>query len=1020
VNLPGLSISRPVFTTMVMFAIALFGVFMYRSLSVDQFPEVDLAVITVVSVYPGADPSSVENQVSTPVEDAMNTLSGIDELRSISMPSVGQVIVGFELGTDVNVAAQDVRDALAQVDLPDQVEDPIVQKVDLGAIPVLQLAVTGPSDLPELIRYVEDELEPALEGVAGVGSLDVLGGQEREIHVWLDPSRLRASGLTYDEVVRSLGAQNIDVPGGRIDDGELELSLRASAKARTAEELEHLVLATVGTGVVRLRDVATVEDSLAELRSSAFLDDQQAVAILIRKQSDANTVAVADAVTELLPDLRAEAPPGTRIEAVVDNSTSIRASIETVQLDIVLGGLLAVAIILLFLRDWRATLISATALPVSVIGTFAFVSVMGFTLNTMTTLALSLSIGILIDDAIVVIENIVRRRTQLGEDARTAAREGTSEIMLAVLATTLSIVAVFVPVAFMDGLVGQFLYQFGLTVAFAVMLSLFVSFTLTPMLSSRFLADHADTDTHDGWLQRSYRAVVQWALHHRATTMGAALLSLVLTGVLAGMLGFDFVPDQDQAKFQVTVELPPETSLEETERRALQMATRLRDMGGVLDTLTTVGGGVEERANAATILVRLPHKSARTFSQDDAISVARQTLAGEPNAIVSVQPLRAISGGGGRQADVQIQLRGGDIEALAAIADEVVGELSQTPGYVDVDTSVRFGKPELEVRVDPQRAADAGVLGVSVALAVRGLVAGNVATQLDAGGERHDVRVQLAPEYRTTPEEVERAYVRAASGQLVRIGDVAEVTTITGPSQIDHMARQRQVTVYANLDGLTLGEASQRAQAVAVAAAGPGIDVRLAGDSEELAETGVAMAVSMGLALSLVYMILASQFESFVHPFTIMMSVPFAFVGAFGGLVVTGQPMSIFGMIGLIMLVGLVTKNAILLVDFALQRLEAGDALHDALVTAGVTRLMPILMTTAAMVFGMLPVAIGHGDGGEVRAPMGIAVIGGLLSSMVLTLVVVPVVFSLVETARTATLARLADWQATRQPQPAK
>lgn len=1008
-NLPGLSIARPVFTTMVMFAIVLFGFVLYQDLEVDQFPEVDLPVVTVVTIYPGADPETVENQVTTPIEDALFSLGGLDEMTSTSLPSVSQVIVNFDLGTDVNAAAQDIRDALATVDLPDAVEDTMIQRVDLGAAPILQLAVTGPGELTDLVRYVEDELEPELKRIDGVGNIDVVGAREREIHVWLDPTRLVATGLTVDDVSQVLGAQNIEVPGGRIDDGEMEMSLRASAAIDSPQAFADIALVTLGDAVVRLGDVARIEDGVEEARSLAFLDGQPAVALLVRKQSDGNTVEVAHGVHDALPALEAAAPAGTTILPVLDNSKIIESSIETVQLDIVLGGFLAVGIILLFLRDWRATLISATALPVSVVGTFAFVGAMGFTLNLLTTLALSLSIGILIDDAIVVIENIVRRKT-LGEDARTAAANGTSEIMLAVLATTLSIVAVFVPVAFMDGMIGQFFYEFGMTVAFAVMMSLFVSFTLTPMLSSRFLGAHDAHEAQGGLsgaigavlarIEGVYRRLVRSALAHPLVTLGVALLSLAATGLFASLLEFEFTPAEDAGQFEVSIEMPSGTSLQETTRRANAMADRVTAMGGVTHVLTTVGGGVQEKVDSARLLVKLPHKSQRSYSQEEAIRVTRETLASEPNALVTVAPVEVTNIGGGRNAALELRLRGSDLDDLAATTEAVVSTLSGLEGFVDVDSSLRLGKPELSVQVDPARAADLGVLGARVATTVRALVAGVVPTTYEEDGERYDVRVQLEGRDRASTEAVQRAQVRAADGGLVQVGDVATVTTLRGPSQIDHAQRERQVVIYANLDGKALGTASAEALEAARGVAADGVEVALGGRSERLAETGGAMIAAMGLALALVYMILASQFESFVHPLTIMASVPFAFIGAFFALLVTGQAMSIFGMIGMIMLVGLVTKNAILLVDFALQRIAEGDAVATALETAGATRLMPILMTTAAMVFGMLPVALGHGDGGESRAPMGLAVIGGLLSSTVLTLVVVPVVFQVVEGLR--------------------
>ena len=1009
-KLADISIKRPVFATMVIAAIVVVGIVLYLRLSVDLFPDVNFPMVTVTTVYPGAAPETMETQVSDTLEEAINSISGIRELRSTSIEGVSQVIIMFDLERDLDVAAQEVRDQVATVrgDLPDDVMDPIVQKLDLGAAPILRLALHGNVDQATLLRHAEDMLKPALERMSGVGQVDVLGGRERELHVWIDPAALRQQGLVITDVVGILSAQNLDLPGGRVQRGSQELVVRTDARVRTPEELGAIALLNRGGAMVRLRDVARIEDGFEEARSSAELDGENAVALVIRKQSDANTVVVAEEVIASLQQLRAGAPSGSDLEVVSDSSVKIRASIETVQLDLVLGAVLAVVIIFVFLRDPRATFISALALPTAVIGTFAFIQAMGFTLNLITTLALSLSIGILIDDAIVVIENIVRHRAELKQSAMVAAQRGTAEIGLAVMATTFSLVAVFVPVAFMEGLIGQFFYQFGLTVTFAVLISLFVSFTLTPMLSSRFLRSHEGTqgrlssfiERRLNALDRGYRGVVGWALRHRKSTMFIASLSLVGAFSLAPLIGFEFITPEDTAQYEVKLELPSGTSMEEMRTRAHDVATRLGAMPGVSSTFTTVGGGVQEKVNTADILVNMIPHAERSFHQTRAMAYTREMLAHEANMQVVVEVPSPV-GGGARNAPVQLDLMGDDLEALTQAADRIAAELRQRPGFVDVDTSARGGKPELRVVVDRQRAGDLGIPSASIAQAVRFMVAGQVATRIDHDGDRYDVRVQLPEDLRQTDDLSRVApQLRTAAGSLVDFASVAHFQESSGPSQIDRYQRRRVVTIYANLDDLPLGDAINVVRAVATSNVPPGVVFDFGGNSKMLGESIASMGLALLLAILFVYMILASQFESFIHPFTIMASLPFAVVGALFGLWILGMSLSLFAMIGFIMLMGLVTKNAILLVDFAIQKMEQGMPMVEALEEAGAKRLRPILMTTLAMVFGMLPVALGHGQGGEVRAPMGVIVIGGLITSTVLTLVVVPVVFTYMETLR--------------------
>lgn len=1000
------SIRRPVFTTMIMLAIAAFGAILYGRLAVDQFPEVDFPVVTVTTIYPGADPETMETKVSDVIEEKLNSLAGIESLTSTNLESVSMVVIQFKLGVELDVAAQDVRDRVSSVlrDLPDEVEQPVVEKLDLGAAAIMQIAIYGNIDNVELSRWVEDEAKPSLERVNGVGTLTLIGAREREINVWIKPERLRSLGLTILDVNQALAAQNLDVPGGRIADSNMERTLRTTAEARSVEELGDTVIATMGTTVVRLKDIADIEDGLEEERSRGSLNGASAVAIQVQKQSGANTVAVADGIQTELVALRQRAPAGVSIDVVQDNSVSVRGSIDAVQFDMILGAILAVLIILFFLRDWRATLISATALPVSVLGTFIFVAIMDFSLNMMTTLALTLSIGILIDDAIVVIENIVRRKQELGETSFEAAERGTAEIGLAVFATTMSIVAVFVPVAFMDGMVGQFFFEFGITVAVAVLISMFVSFTLTPMLSARYLGDHAhSTSGISGlierfltWMDNTYRKFIVGALRYWWATVGVAVATLVFTLWSAQFLSTEFMPIEDRNQFNVRLELPPGTALQTTAEYAEQMAVELREIPGVELTFVTVGGGIEEKVNTATITTNLVHRSKRDYHQTEIMDFARKHFAERKDAIISVEQVSAM-GGGARQEPLQIGLGGNDLEELGAVAARIMARLGEVEGIVDIDSSYRPGKPEFKVEVDRTRAADVGVYGASIGATVRSLVTGEVATTLSTDGDRIDVRLQLPEEQRMSIETISAAQVRTNSGQLIEVGQVADIKEVSGPTQIDRKSRQRQVVVYANLSTLPLGDALAIANQIAAEETPDHIRITQEGNSKDLQETTTNMAFALMLAILCIYMILASQFESFAHPFTIMMSLPFSLIGAIGGLVIFGQAMGIFAMIGIIMLMGLVTKNAILLVDYATQLRMKGYEVREALVEAGAVRLRPILMTTAAMVFGMVPIAIGHGDGGEVRAPMGLVVIGGLISSTVLTLVVVPAVYLGVE-----------------------
>jgi HAE1 family hydrophobic/amphiphilic exporter-1 len=1004
-----ISIRRPVFAAMLIIALIVLGVFSYPRVGVDLFPNVEFPVITVVVVYPGADPASMESKVADPIEEALNSMAGIKTLRSTNLESVSQVILEFELDVDADKAAQDARDRISAIlrNLPEGIDPPVVQKFDVGAAPIMSVALSGKLPVRELTRVAEDMVKEQVQRLPGVGSVEMVGGREREIHVLVDPARLAGMGLTVEDVANALRAQNLELPAGRIQEegGRRELTVKTKGEVRSTAEIADIIIPGRGGAFTRVRDVATVEDGAEEARSWSSMDGEAAVALVIRKQSGSNSVEIARAVREELAAITPRVQAlGVGVTIPTDTSTYIEHSINDVQFDMVFGGVLAVVIILFFLHDFRATVISAVAIPASVIATFAFVDYMGFSFNNMTMLALSLSIGILIDDAIVVIENI-HRHLGLGKDPVRAASEGTGEIGLAVLATTASIVAVFVPVAFMKGIVGRFFFQFGLTVSFAVAVSALVSFTLTPMLSSRMLRqDHGKINPifrPVKWLvdqvEHAYRLTLRAALRHRLLTLVAATVSFFGAVALVTQVPAEFLPQEDHAEFQVNVETPVGTSLELTTQFIEAMARDLREHGpGVEHTFVTVGGGAQGQVNAGTIHLLLSKAKTRQYHQLDVMAWVRSRYADIADATIAVVPVNLVGGGGGfRSQAIQFNIRGSDLDEINRAADALAAELDKTEGFVDIDTTYRGGKPELGIEIDRERAASLGVPVAAIATTIRSLIAGDKISELKDGLDIYDVTIRMPDQIKTGFAALSNLKVRAATGQLVDLASVVRVTPTEGPSQIERQARQRQITVLANLEGITLGQARTVVDSTVTRVVPAHLTSDYVGMAEVMEESFGYMRTALLLAIIFVYMLLAAQFNSFVHPFTIMLSLPLSVVGAFGGLFLSGMTLNIFSMIGVIMLMGLVTKNAILLVDYTNTLRARGMSVMDALLEAGPVRLRPILMTTAAMIFGMLPVALALSEGGEARAPMAITVIGGLVTSMVLTLVVVPVVYSL-------------------------
>jgi HAE1 family hydrophobic/amphiphilic exporter-1 len=802
----------------------------------------------------------------------------------------------------------------------------------------------------------------------------------------------------------------MELPAGKIHEGQHELTLTTKGEIRTVAQLRKLVVTARNGAIIHLSDVADVEDTVEDATSYSAMSGKQALALVVTKQSGANSVEVSRLVRNELVAMQPLLDKAHLTATVpTDQAPFIEHSIEDVQFDLMFGAALAVLIILFFLHDIRATIISAVALPTAVVATFAFIQVMGFTFNNMTMLALSLSIGILIDDAIVVIENI-HRHLEMGKPALQAASDATREIGLAVIATTFSIVAVFLPVAVMKGIIGRFFFQFGLTVSFAVLVSLLVAFTLTPMLSSRFLkSNHGKPPgvlaRPIEWflrgIDKGYRRLLAAALRHRAITVVLAVVTLFGSCKLAGQVKAEFLPPQDRAQFRINVELPVGTSLEATSAYSEVVASDMRKaLPGVLDTFVTVGDGAQNQVNIGKIQVLMVKRTERPFGQRDAMAWARERYKDVKDATITVEEIGDIEGGGFKNAPIQYNIRGRDPAELEATAKAMMAALRKEKGFVDVDSSFRGGKPELEITPDRARAAALGVPVAAIATTVRDLVAGDKVSELKEGLDTYDITVAMPEQNKNDVASLTNLQVRSASGAPVDLANVVTVKRGEGPSQIDRQSRSRQITVYANLEGVPLGEATKVVDRVAKEVVPPDLESDYAGMGQVMAESFGYMFAALILAIIIVYMILAAQFNSFIHPLTIMLSLPMAVVGAFGGLYATGMTLNIFSMIGLIMLMGLVTKNAILLVDYANQQIESGKSVLEALMAAGPVRLRPILMTTAAMIFGMLPVALALGEGGEQRAPMAVVVMGGLITSTVLTLVVVPVVYSLFEGAR--------------------
>jgi HAE1 family hydrophobic/amphiphilic exporter-1 len=1031
--LASICVRRPVFATVIILTIVVVGFVGYKNLAVDRFPNVDLPIVTVVTTLPGASPQEIETEVSDKIEEAINTISGIDELRSISTEGVSQVIVSFQLDKDINVAAQEVREHVSTVqpDLPEGTKSPVIAKIDPDAAPVLFLALESTRPLREVTEYADHEVRQALENVSGVGQVTIIGGRKRQIQIDLDPARLRSAGLSAVDVQRAVVSQNLAAPGGAVDTGPQRLTFRVSGRVQSVQAVEEIIVRSVEGHPILVRDVGKVIDGEEEAETFASIAGKPAVVLSIRKQSGSNSVAVVDAIMERIKEVTPTFPPGYTLKKIRDNTETTRTSVDAVKEHLGLGAVLASLVVLLFLGNLRSTIIAALAIPTSIVGTFMLMWWMGFTINTITLLALALAVGIVIDDAIVVLENIFRWIDEKKVRPMPAAIAATKEIGLPVLATTLSLLAVFLPVAFMQSIPGRFLKSFGLTMGASIAISLLVSFTLTPMLSSRLLKLNPDgtkrrnileriSDLFYKPIERVYMAMLgfifrdgKWRRRLKESGHGflatffdrrwlvglAAFITLFSMGPLAKVLPKGFLPKNDEAQFQVEIRTPEGTSLAATQIIADRLARDLRAWPEVITTQLTIGDNQQKTPNLAQIYVRLVPPDRRTVTQDQLQDRFRRELAPKlPKEYrVSASQVAAFGAGTFSTATVQYILSGPDLDRLTQYTDKIVAQLKKVPGAVDVDTSLVTGNPEVVAHVNRRKAADLGVSVSDVAFASQILIGGVKVSRYEEGGREYDILVRSQLENRSSAEALGQLTVPSTRLGVVPLTDVVDLQRAEGPSKIDRYARQRQVLFLANTaPGVGSGEVGAALEKIVKGMNLPSQYRFVAfGQSREIARTGKAFIIAFGLSFIFMYLILAAQFESWLHPITILLSLPLTVPFAFVSLLMLRSGLDIFTMLGILVLFGVVKKNSILVIAHINQLRAEGHSRHDAIMHGNRDRLRPILMTTFAFVAGMLPLLTSKGIGAEFNRATAGPVVGGQLLSLLLTLLATPVAYSL-------------------------
>jgi HAE1 family hydrophobic/amphiphilic exporter-1 len=1010
------AIKKPLITIVAMLALVAFGGVALLQLQTDEFPEVTPPVVLTTIIYPGASPDQVEREVLEPIEEAIQSISGVDKVQGEARDGFAQITTFFLFTKDLAEATQDIRDAinLKRQDLPAEMEEPILKKFSPTDRPIVTLSLFSERLSPaQLTRIADPGVVRELRSIPGVADVTISGAVKRELTVEVKPQAMQAAGVSVPEVVGALQGQNLAVPVGRINSSLDERTIRLKGRLDSPDDFTQMVVADRGGALVRLGDVAKVYDGVEEQRTLALFNGKEAIGIDITKTTGYSTTQVAERVLAAVEKLRPTLPSGVQLDVIKNSGVRVENSVRNVQSTLIEGAVLTVLVVFLFLNSWRSTVITGLALPVSVLASFVAVYAFGFTLNTMSLLGLSLAIGILIDDAIVVRENIVRH-VEMGKDHYTAAREGTAEIGLAVTATTLSIVAVFVPIAFLNGEAGQWFKPMALTIACSVLVSLFVSFSLDPMLSAYWPDPHVpedkkwwitkQLDRFNNWfngLALRYRRVIGWALDHPKSMVTIALASFVFAIAMPaiGLVGGGFFPGDDRGELNMAVETPPGSSLEFTRLKTEEAAALARTYGEVTYSFATVGGA-SGAVDAGAIYLKLTPLAERARDAADIAAALREDVKRIGGATVFVFE----SDFGGAQKQVQLELRGSDPEALNQTAQRYLEIVKSVPGAVDIGLSSKGQKPELDVQVDRGLAGSLGLTVGQVAQALRPAFAGiEVGDWIDPSGETRDVRVRLAPEARTRALDLEQLpiNVRGAGGAsgTIPLGQVASVQSSLGPAIINHLDRDRVVRVEANVAGRSLSEVLADINArVAEVPLPPGVRFTQGGEAEQQAEVFTSILIALGVAIGLMYFILVVQFGSFLDPIAILISLPLSLIGVMSALAITGQTINIMSMIGLILLAGIVAKNAILLIDFAkYSREQLGMPLREALIEAGAVRLRPILMTTFALVAGMVPIALGGGEGAQFRAPLGVAVIGGVITSTLLTLLVIPTFYEIMD-----------------------
>lgn len=1044
-------IRRPIFTLMIMLAPIVLGIASYFRLGIDLFPNVDLPLVVVTTTLKGASVEEMETSVTRLIEEAVNSVAGIEEMRSTTREGVSQVVIGFVLEKNGDIAAQEVRDKISAIlpQLPLGTDPPVVEKFDIGTTPIMTIAVAGKRPLQEVTEIAKKQVKDNLETVLGVGSAVVVGGRQRALNIIIDTDKLSSLDLSIDDVRSALIRQNVELPGGRVDLGSRELVLRTMGRMQSPSEFTELIIVNRNGYPIRIADIGRVEDTFEEPRGLARFDGNNSVSVVVQKQSGSNTIAVADRIRERLEKIKQILPADIECFIERDQSTFIRRSIDEVKFHLLLAAILVSGTIYLFIRDWRTTVIASLAIPASMVATFSFMQYMEFTLNNITLLAMILAVGIVVDDAVVVHENIFRHMEEYGTSSAEAASRATREIALAVVATTLSLLVIFLPVAFMSGRVGRFFNCFGFVVAFSIFMSMCVSFTLTPMMCAHFLKPPTHPETNRpqrssiarsflrifsflptmiaGWAIRrglvrsvstshssktgfiwqimsgTYLATLEWSLRHRWLVMLGTAGVFLSTPFIFLAVGKDFVPRDDQGEYEVMISFPEGYSLEKSNQVISEIEARIRAMPETVNVLTTIGetNGRAARGNGdvtrGSIYVRIPELGTRPYTQFDVQKRARAILDDYPDLRTTVQDVKQIQTRGFKDVQLEVSLRGPDLDRLQEYANQLSQWMRQQNGkFIDVDTSLSLRNPELRVLINREKASDLGIQAQSIASTLNILIGGEIVTKYKERDEQYDVWLRADREFRSNPEVIGTLTIPSSKAGLVHLNNIAKLELARGPSSIDRYGRQRQVLVYANLDGLSLGDAvNQVTQYIQELNLPPQYTYEFLGEAKLLAETNTNFLLAFVLAFIFMYMILAAQFESLVHPITILLSLPLTLPFALLSLLILNTSLDIYSTIGLFMLFGIVKKNGILQVDYTNVLRSRGRSVYEAIIEANETRLRPILMTTFMLVAAMIPIALGEGPGASSRASMAKVILGGQLLSLLLTLLVVPVAYSL-------------------------